>query len=265
MVMKDFGATAICCTPSYFLRLMERAGELGIDLSELPLKAGVFGAEPWTEEMRQRIEADSGIKAFDIYGLSEIVGPGVGAECLQQCGLHIFEDHFYPEVLDPETLEPVPDGEEGELVFTTLSKKAMPMVRYRTRDITAIYAEPCACGRSIRRIRRISARSDDMIIIRGVNVFPGQIEAGLLTVEGVSPHYLIELTNDGAMDQIEVLVEVLPEQATDTVAGMERLKRSIQESIERIVNIRVPVRLVEPNTIARSEGKAKRVIDKRKK
>ena len=265
MVMKDFGSTAICCTPSYFLRLMERAAELGIDLGELPLKAGVFGAEPWTEEMRQRIEADSGIKAFDIYGLSEIVGPGVGAECLQQAGLHIFEDHFYPEVLDPETLEPVPDGEEGELVFTTLSKKAMPMLRYRTRDITAIYNEPCACGRSIRRIRRISARSDDMLIIRGVNVFPSQIETGLLAVEGVSPHYVIILWNDGVMDQLEVQVEVLPEQFSDTVADMERLQKTLQESIERIVNIRVPVRLVEPNTLARSEGKAKRVIDKRKK
>jgi phenylacetate-CoA ligase len=265
MIMKDFGTTAICCTPSYFLRVIERAEELGIDLKSLPLKAGVFGAEPWTEEMRVRIEAGSGIKAFDIYGLSEIVGPGVGGECLCQKGLHIFEDHFYPEIVDVDTLEPVPDGVPGELVFTTLSKKAMPMIRYRTRDITAIYPEECACGRTIRRIMRISARSDDMMIIRGVNVYPGQIEAALLSVEGTSPHYVILRTNDGKMDNLEVQVEVLPEFMSDTVGGMEKLRKSISDAIERIVNIRIGVRLVEPNTIARSEGKAKRVIDMRKK
>lgn len=265
MIMKDFGTTAICCTPSYFLRVIERAEELGIDMKSLPLKAGVFGAEPWTEEMRVRIEAGSGIKAFDIYGLSEIVGPGVGAECLCQRGLHIFEDHYYPEIVDIETLEPVPDGEPGELVFTTLSKKAMPMIRYRTRDITSIYAEECPCGRTIRRLKRISARSDDMMIIRGVNVYPGQIEAALLSVEGTSPHYVILRTNDGKMDNLEVQVEVLPEFMSDTVGGMERLRKGISDAIERIVNIRIGVRLVEPNTIARSEGKAKRVIDMRKK
>ena len=265
MLMKDFGATAICCTPSYFLRIIERARGLDIDMRALPLKAGVFGAEPWTEGMRARIEADSGIKAFDIYGLSEIVGPGVGAECVCQKGLHIFEDHYYPEIVDPDTLEPVPDGTPGELVFTTLSKKAMPMLRYRTRDITSIFAEECPCGRTIRRIARIGARSDDMMIIRGVNVFPSQIEAALLTVQGASPHYLILLTNDGKMDQLEVQAEVLPEFMSDTVSGMERLRKDISDAIERIVNIRIGVRLVEPNTIARSEGKAKRVIDKRKK
>ncbi|MCC6144517.1 MAG: phenylacetate--CoA ligase [Candidatus Hydrogenedentes bacterium] len=265
MIMKDFGSTAICCTPSYFLRLIERAKELDINMKHLPLRAGIFGAEPWTDGMRLRIENESGIKAFDIYGLSEIVGPGVAAECVHQYGLHIFEDHFYPEIIDPDTLEPVPDGEPGELVLTTLSKKAMPMIRYRTRDITSLHTEPCPCGRSIRRMRRISARTDDMLIIRGINIYPGQIEAGLLACDGASPHYQIVLTNDGALDQLEVQVEVKPEFFSDTVGAMEALQRRIEESIERVVNIRIGVRLVEPNTIARSEGKAKRVIDQRKK
>ncbi len=265
MVMKDFGTTAICCTPSYFLRIIERAREMGIELRDLPLKAGVFGAEPWTEEMRKRVEAESGIKAYDIYGLSEIIGPGVGNECAHQNGLHIFEDHFYPEIVDPETLDPLPDGQEGELVLTTLSKQAMPMIRYRTRDITSIYAEPCPCGRTIRRIRRISRRSDDMLILRGVNVFHSQIEEALLSVEGTAPHYVIVLTNDGTMDDMEVHVEMTPEIFSDRIAAVEGLAKKISAAIERIINIRVRVRLVEPNTIARSEGKAKRVIDQRKK
>ncbi|HPU97321.1 MAG TPA: phenylacetate--CoA ligase [Candidatus Hydrogenedentes bacterium] len=265
MIMKDFGTTAICCTPSYFLRIIERAREMGIDLKTLPLKAGVFGAEPWTEEMRKRIEEEANIKTFDIYGLSEIIGPGVGNECSEQHGLHIFEDHFYPEIVDPETLEPVPDGQEGELVLTTLSKQAMPMIRYRTRDITLIYPEPCPCGRTIRRIRRISRRSDDMFIIRGVNVYPSQIEEALLQVEGTAPHYLIVLTNDGTMDDAEVRVEVTPEVFSDRIGEMETLRKKISAAIERIVNIRINVRLVEPNSIPRSEGKAKRVLDERRK
>lgn len=265
MLMKDFGTTALCCTPSYFLRILERAPELGVNLHDLPLKAGVFGAEPWTEEMRKRIEPEAGIKAYDIYGLSEIIGPGVGNECCEQNGLHIFEDHFYPEIIDPETLAPLEDGCEGELVFTTLSKQAMPMIRYRTRDITALYSEPCPCGRTIRRIRRISRRSDDMFIIRGVNVYPSQIEEALLAVEGTAPHYQIVLTNDGTMDDIEVQVEVTPEVFSDTVGAMETLRRSLSASIERIINIRVKLLLVEPNSIQRSEGKAKRVLDTRKK
>lgn len=265
MLMKDFGATAICCTPSYFLRILERSHEMGIDLKALPLKAGVFGAEPWTEEMRKRIEPEAGIKTYDIYGLSEIIGPGVGNECREQHGLHIFEDHFYPEIIDPVTLEPLPDGAEGELVLTTLSKKAMPMIRYRTRDITALFTEVCPCGRTIRRIRRISRRSDDMFIIRGVNVYPSQIETALLAVEGTAPHYQIVLTNDGAMDDAEVQVEVTPEVFGDTVGAMEQLKRRLSSAIERVVNIRINVRLVEPNSIQRSEGKAKRVLDQRKK
>ena len=264
MLMRDFGVTAICCTPSYFLHLIERAGELGIDLRELPLRAGIFGAEPWSDSMRQRIEKDSGIKAYDIYGLSEIIGPGVGSECSAQAGLHIFEDHFYPEIIDPETCQVLPDGEEGELVLTTLSKRAMPMIRYRTRDITHIITEPCACGRTVRRIARVGRRSDDMFIIRGVNVFPSQIETALLAVEGILPHYRIILTREHGLDQMGVEVEVGPEVFSDQVSAMEQLHKRLSHSIERITGIRAGVRLVEPHTIARSEGKAKRVWDERK-
>lgn len=263
MVMKDFKVSAICCTPSYFLHIIERAAALGVDLKDLPLRAGVFGAEPWTDGMRRRIEAESGIKAYDIYGLSEIVGPGVGIECSEQCGLHIFEDYFYPEIIDPETCEVLPDGVEGELVLTTLCKKAMPMIRYRTRDITALETEPCPCGRTVRRIRRIGRRSDDMFIIRGVNVFPSQIEAALLAVEGTLPHYQIILTREGGLDRMEVQVEVTPEFFTDTIRALEGLQAKIGHAIENTVGIRATVRLVEPHTVARSEGKAKRVIDQR--
>jgi phenylacetate-CoA ligase len=214
--------------------------------------------------MRRRIEAAAGIKAFDIYGLTEIVGPGVGGECQSQDGLHIFEDHFYPEIIDPETLEPLPDGTEGELVLTTLSKQAMPMIRYRTRDITSIVNEPCACGRNIRRIRRISHRSDDMFIIRGVNVFPSQIETALMAVEGALPHYHIVLTREKDLDQIEVRVEVTSDVLSDRVGAMEDLQKKLARQIERTIGLRASVRLVEPHTIPRSEGKAKRVTDQRK-
>ncbi|MCX5759150.1 MAG: phenylacetate--CoA ligase [Candidatus Hydrogenedentes bacterium] len=264
MIMQDFGVTAICCTPSYFLHLIERAGEMGVDLRKLPLKAGIFGAEPWTEDMRQRIEPAAGIKAYDIYGLSEIIGPGVANECSFQAGPHIFEDHFMAEIIDPETLEVLPDGKEGELVLTTLSKWAMPMIRYRTRDITTLDPEPCKCGRTIKRIRRIGRRSDDMFIIRGVNVFPSQIEAALLKVEGTLPHYQIVLTRDKGLDNVEVQVEVTAEVFGDTVGGLEKLRKQIGVAIERVLGIRVLVTLVQPRTIQRSEGKAKRVIDKRK-
>jgi len=265
MVLKDFGVTAICCTPSYFLHLIERAGEMGIDLKTLPLRAGIFGAEPWTSEMRDRIQAATNIRAYDIYGLSEIIGPGVGIECFHQDGLHIFEDHFSPEIIDPQTLKPVPDGNEGELVFTTLSKHAMPMIRYRTRDIASIMNKPCPCGRTIRRISRISRRSDDMFIIRGVNVFPSQIEAALLAVEGTLPHYQIVLTSAKGLDQIEVQVEVTSEFFSDKIRGLETLQQRISHAVENTVGIRAAVRLVEPHTIQRSEGKAKRVIDNRRK
>jgi len=263
MVMKDFGVTAICCTPSYFLHLMDRAGEVGVQIRDLPLRAGIFGAEPWTEQMRQRIEADSGIKAYDIYGLSEIIGPGVASECEAQAGLHIFEDHFYPEIIDPETGRRRPDGEEGELVLTTLSKHAMPMIRYRTRDITRIIPEPCACGRTVCRMERIGRRSDDMFIIRGVNVFPSQVETALLAVEGTLPHYQILLTRQRGLDQMEVQVEVTAEVFSDEVRALEALRAKLAKSLENTLGIRVQVSLVEPNTIPRSEGKARRVTDKR--
>ncbi|MBK1672425.1 phenylacetate--CoA ligase [Ectothiorhodospira shaposhnikovii] len=263
MVMKDFNVSAVCATPSYFIHVIERALDLGLDLRELPLHTGIFGAEPWSEEMRQRIQEGAGIRAYDIYGLSEIIGPGVGSECEHQDGLHIFEDHFYPEIIDPETGAVLPDGEEGELVLTTLSKQAMPVIRYRTRDITRIITETCGCGRSLRRIRRVGRRSDDMFIIRGVNVFPSQVEAALLAVEGTLPHYQIILTRDHGLDQMAVEVEVTPEVFSDKVRALEDVRAELAKAIEQIIGIRVALRLVEPRTIARSEGKAKRVIDKR--
>jgi len=262
-VMRDFRVTAICCTPSYFLHLAERAAELGIDIRELPLRAGLFGAEPWTDSMRRRLESEGGIQAFDIYGLSEIVGPGVAIECECQDGLHIFEDHFYPEIVDPETGEVLPDGAEGELVLTTLSKQAMPMIRYRTRDITRLMTAACPCGRTLRRMARISRRSDDMLIIRGVNVFPSQIEHALLEVEGTLPHYQIILTRQKGLDAVEVQVEVTPQVFSDEVRALEGLHHRLMETIDRTLGLRVDVRLVAPRTLARSEGKAKRVIDRR--
>lgn len=263
MVMRDFGSTAICATPSYFLHLIEYAEKMGIDWNDLPLRAGIFGAEPWTDPMRDYIESRTGIKAFDIYGLSEIIGPGVASACSEQRGLHVFEDHFLFEIVDPITDQPVPDGEEGELIITTLSKQAMPVIRYRTHDITSVITEPCSCGRTIRRIERIARRSDDMFIIRGVNVFPSQIETALLKAEGTLPHYQIVLSNQNGMDQIEVQVEVTAELFSDTVRGLEELQKKILKSITQILGIRVQLTLVEPNSIQRSEGKAKRVIDRR--
>ena len=264
MILKDFGVTAICCTPSYFLHIIERAAELEVTIKDLPLRAGVFGAEPWTENMRQRIQQESGIRAYDIYGLSEIVGPGVGMECVCQSGPHIFEDMFYPEIINPESGEVLPDGEEGELVLTTLCKRAMPMIRYRTRDITALAADRCPCGRTLRRICRISRRSDDMLIIRGVNLFPSQIEAALLKVEGTLPHYQIIVDRDKGLDTLEVQVEVTAEFFSDTVGAMEQLQARISHSIDSVTGLHAEVRLVAPRTLQRSEGKAKRVQDKRK-
>jgi phenylacetate-CoA ligase len=263
MIMKDFGVTAVCCTPSYFVHLIERGLELGVDFRELPLRAGVFGAEPWSESMRQRIQADAGIQAYDIYGLSEITGPGVASECEAQAGLHIFEDHFYPEVINPDTGEVLPDGEEGELVLTTLSKRAMPMIRYRTRDLTALLPEPCVCGRTVRRMRRISRRSDDMFIIRGVNVYPSQVEHAILEVEGTLPHYRIVLTREGGLDQMELEVEVTASVFSDKVRVLEELEQKLVRAIEHTIGLRVGVRLVEPHTIERSQGKAQRVVDRR--
>ena len=265
MLMRDFGTTAICCTPSYFNFMIEQAAAEGIDMRNLPIKAGLFGAEPWTEEMRKRIEAASGIKAYDIYGLSEIIGPGVGIECRCRKGMHIFEDHFYPEIINPETGEVLPDGEFGELVLTTLTKVAMPMIRYRTRDLTRIIAEPCECGRTLRRIERISSRSDDMFIIRGVNVFPSQIETALLSVEGTMPHYNIILYTENGLDNIEVDVEINEELFSDKVRSMEELQHRLTAAVEGLIGIRVRIKLVAPNTIQRSEGKARRVIDHRER
>jgi phenylacetate-CoA ligase len=264
MVMKDFQATAICCTPSYFIHLIERASELGVNLKELPLRAGIFGAEPWTEAMRHRIQIESGIKAYDIYGLSEIIGPGVAMECLHQTGPHIFEDMFYPEIIDLKTGQPCPEGEEGELVLTTLCKRAMPMIRYRTHDITALSSDRCPCGRSLRRILRIARRSDDMLIIRGVNLYPSQVETALLAVEGTLPHYQIIVDRQKGLDQVEVQVEVTPEVFSDKIGALEGLQTTLAHSIERITGLRVDVRLTAPHTLQRSEGKAKRVVDRRK-
>jgi phenylacetate-CoA ligase len=263
MILKDFQVTAICCTPSYFIHLAERAAEMGVDLRELPLRVGVFGAEPWSESMRRHIESRTGIKAYDIYGLSEITGPGVAAECACQDGLHIFEDHFYPEIIDPQSGETLPEGEEGELVLTTLSKRAMPILRYRTRDITAFLPGECPCGRTLRRMRRITRRSDDMFIIRGVNVFPSQVETALLAVEGTVPHYLIILTREKGLDQMEVQVEVTPELFSDKIGAMENLQARLVHALDQVLGIRADVRLVEPHSIQRSEGKAKRLIDRR--
>ena len=264
MVMQDFGVTAICSTPSYFLHLIEAIEATGTGFKDLKLKVGVFGAEPWTDGMRAHIEERAHIKAYDIYGLSEIIGPGVATECSQQSGLHVFEDHFLMEIVDPDTDKVLPDGEEGELVLTTLSKQAIPMLRYRTHDITSIIPERCACGRTLRRINRISHRSDDMMIIRGVNVFPSQIEAALLKVESSLPHYQIILHRKEGLDQIEVQVEVTEDMFRDRVSALEQLQKKFSHAIEHVVGLRANVRLVEPQTIARSQGKAKRVIDQRK-
>jgi phenylacetate-CoA ligase len=263
MIMKDFGVTAIGCTPSYFVHLIERAGEMGVDMRALPLRVGMFGAEPWSESIRRHIESNTRIKAYDCYGLSEITGPGVGCECAAQNGLHIFEDHFYPEIVNPETGEPVPEGQEGELILTTLAKKAMPILRYRTRDITAFIPGPCPCGRTLRRMRRITRRSDDMFIIRGVNVFPSQVEAALLAVEGTLPHYVIILTRQHGLDDMEVQIEVTPEVFSDKIGALEDLQGRLMHALEHVLGIRAQVRLLEPRSIQRSEGKAKRLIDRR--
>ncbi len=268
MLMRDFNTTVYACTPSYFLRLIDYAQKVGFDWKETSLRVGVFGAEPWSEAMRSFIENSTGIKAYDIYGLTEITGPGVGAECCCRNGIHIFEDHFYPEIVDQETLQPLPDGEVGELVFTTLDKVGTPMIRYRTRDITRIIPEKCECGRTIRRIERITHRSDDMMIVRGVNVFPGQIESALLAVDPTLINYQIVLTKDPiGMDVIEVKVELTREKFADlgdNVGALEQFKRLIAEKMQRTVGINFKTTLVEPETLPRSEGKLNRVVDLRK-
>jgi len=263
LVMNDFGVTAICCTPSYFLHLAEQAEAMGLPIRNTRLKIGVLGAEPWSENMRKRIEESTGISAFDIYGLSEVIGPGVAGECEAKNGLHVFEDHFYPEVIDPETGEVLPPGEKGELVFTMITKQALPLIRYRTRDITRLHYGQCSCGRTLVRMERVSHRTDDMLIIRGVNVYPSQIEHILLDVEGTLPHYQLIVTRAAALDDLEVRVEVTPEVFSDEVKALESLRKRIQDKIKGIVGLSAKITFVEPGSIERSMGKAKRVLDLR--
>jgi len=262
-VLSDFGVTVLACTPSYSLLVAETAEEMGIDPRSLRLRIGVFGAEPWSENMRVQIEERLGIRAIDIYGLSEVLGPGVASECMEQHGLHVNEDHFLIEILDPDTLRPVPDGERGEVVFTTLTKEGISVIRYRTRDISRIIPGECACGRTFRRMERITGRTDDMIIVRGVNVFPSQIEQVLAGIPGVAPHYQVVLGKRGAMDTVEVHVEVAPDLAFDEVRELEGLQRTVRSEIASALAVSIDVKLVEPRSIERSEGKARRVVDLR--
>ena len=265
MVMQSFGSTILTCTPSYALFMAEEAEEAGIDLKKLPIKKGCFGAEPWSENMRHEIEERYGMNAYDIYGLTEIIGPGVAFECEAKNGLHINEDLFYPEVIDPETGKPLPDGEKGELVFTTLTKEGTPLLRYRTRDVTFLRRDQCSCGRTTVRMNRLFGRTDDMLIIRGVNVFPSQIEQALIEIEGTDPHYLI-IVNRGPthLDEVELQVEVKKEVFSDETRNLEELRRKIENVMKSKLMIGVRVKLVEPKTIERSMGKSKRVIDNRK-
>ena len=265
MLMKDFKVTVLCCTPSYALQIAEVAKQMGEDLRRLPLKSGHFGAEPWTEAMRRHIEEAFPLKALDIYGLSEVAGPGVANECLEQHGLHVFEDHFYPEIINPETGEPLPDGQKGELVFTCLTKEGVPLIRYRTRDITMILDEgPCPCGRTSRKIARLMGRTDDMLIIRGINVFPSQVEDVLVRIEGVQPQYLIVVDRQGNLDTMEIKVEVTEALFSDEVKKLEALRDKIHHQIRTMLNVSAKITLVEPKTIERTLGKAKRVQDLRK-
>lgn len=265
-LLKDFEATVLACTPSYAIYLSENLEKEGVSVDDLHLKYGIFGAEPWSNEMRREIERRLHIKAFDIYGLSEIMGPGVAMECEMQNGLHINEDCFYPEIVDPETLEPVPDGTYGELVITTLTKEGMPLIRYRTRDITRITREKCECGRTLARIDRITGRSDDMLIIRGVNVFPSQIESVLMNIgDEILPYYQIIVDRQGALDTFEIQVEINDKLFSDEVKKIQDLQKRIEKEMLANLSVGPKITLVSPNTIARSEGKAKRIIDLRKK
>ncbi|MBT1074471.1 phenylacetate--CoA ligase family protein [Geobacter grbiciae] len=265
MIMKDFGSTVLTCTPSYSLFMSEAAREEGVDFRELKLRVGIFGAEPWSEAMRSEIEEKLNLCAIDIYGLSEIMGPGVAIECCEaKKGLHIWEDHFIPEIINPETGEVLPEGERGELVITTITKEGIPLIRYRTRDITSLTYEPCACGRTHARLTRMTGRSDDMLIIRGVNVFPSQIESILMGIEGVEPHYVLIVDRKDNLDSLEVQVEVDERLFSDEIKVLQSLSQRVEKEIKDILGISCRVRLVEPQTITRSEGKAKRVIDNRK-
>jgi phenylacetate-CoA ligase len=264
LLMQDFGTTVIACTPSYALFLAETMNEMGISPESLQLRVGIFGAEPWSENMRKEIEAKLKIKAIDIYGLSEVIGPGVSCECEHQCGMHINEDHFIPEIIDPETLEPVNPGEIGELVFSTVTKEGMPIIRYRTRDLTRLNYEKCACGRTLVRMEKCMGRTDDMLIIRGVNVFPSQIESVLLEMSETEPHYLLIIDREETLDVVNLLVEVQEQFFSDEIKQLETLRKKITDKIQSTLGISIRVKLVEPKTIERTAGKAKRVIDKRK-
>lgn len=263
-IIKDFGSTFICCTPSYALYLAETMQEMGITKDDIRLKAGLFGAEPWTEEMRQEIESKLGLKAFDIYGLTEIIGPGVAFECSEQTGMHINEDNFIAETIDPDTGEVLPEGEQGEIVFTCITKEAFPLLRYRTRDIGILKREKCSCGRTLIKMMKPAGRSDDMLIIRGVNVFPSQVESVLLQLGNTAPYYQLIVDRVDNTDTLEIQVEISPEMFSDTVKSLEDQEKIIKNAIDSTLGISAKIRLVEPKTIQRTEGKAVRVIDKRK-
>ena len=263
-LMHDFGSTVLACTPSYALFLAEAIQESGINRDDLKLRVGVFGAEPWTENMRREIEDKLRIKAIDIYGLSEVIGPGVASECPVQEGLHINEDHFYPEIIDPKTLQVLPAGTTGELVFTTLTKEGLPLIRYRTRDLTRLTYDKCKCGRTMVRMEKCLGRSDDMLIIRGVNLFPSQVESVLLEMSEIKPHYLLIVDRVNNLDTLELKVEVDEAFFQDKISQLETLRQKLQNNLENSLGLGIKVTLVEPKIIERSEGKSKRVIDKRK-
>lgn len=263
-IIKDFGSTVICCTPSYALFIAETMQEMGIKKEDIKLKAGIFGAEPWTEEMRKDIEDKLGLKAYDIYGLTEVIGPGVAFECDEQTGMHINEDHFIVETIDPDTGEVLPEGEEGELVFTCVTKEAFPLIRYRTRDIGVLSREKCSCGRTLVKMLKPRGRSDDMLIIRGVNVFPSQVESVLLSMGNTSPYYQLIVGRENNTDTFEIKVEMTPEMFSDTVKSIEEKEHAIKAAVESTLGIGAKITLVEPKTLQRFEGKAVRVIDNRK-
>ncbi len=263
-LMTDYGATALACTPSYALHLADAMAEHGYSLKDINLKKGVFGAEPWTENMRLELEKKWGIQAFDIYGLSEVMGPGVSNDCEFHSGLHVNEDHFFPEIVHPDTKEPLPEGEEGELVFTTLTKEGIPLIRYNTRDLSTLNFEKCQCGRTLVRMKKITGRSDDMLIIRGVNLFPSQIEHVLLEMGETSAHYMLYVDRQNNLDTLELQVELDESKLTDTIKDLQNLSKRIQHALNSAIGLSVKVTLVEPKSIARSEGKAVRVVDRRK-
>lgn len=263
-LMKDFGSTAIACTPSYAAFLGEALASAPIERKEIRLRAGIFGAEPWTEKMRSQIERLFDLKAYDIYGLSEVIGPGVSMECSCQNGLHVFEDHFIPEIINPDTGENLPHGELGELVFTPVTKEALPLIRYRTRDLTRLHPEPCACGRTLVRMEKCLGRSDDMLIIRGVNVFPSQVESLLMEMNETKPHYLLVVDRENNLDTLEIQVEVEEAFFSDEVKELERIRQQIRSNIASMLGLSASIRLVEPGSIERTTGKAQRVVDKRR-